>query len=186
MPRVMHSILRGSIAVAALFLATFLAADGASEPASAADRVGFPRDYRAKFQVIRRTNVPNKTQVGTVYANAEAASVSELAQLPYPNGSVIVFEWADTLKAADGTPEKGSDGVWRKGPITRVDVMRREAGFGELYGDARATEWEFASYFPDGRAMKAGAETMSCAKCHRGAAVRDSVFRGRFPELEKK
>lgn len=182
----MNAIFRGCLVSAALSLVTLFAADAVKEAVPAADRVGFPRDYRTKFQVIRRTNVPNKSQVGTVYANNSAASVAELAQLPYPNGSVVVFEWADSQKAADGTPKNGTDGIWRKGSVTRVDVMRREAGYGSLYGEARATEWEFASYFPDGKPMKVAAETLSCAKCHRDAGARDSVFRGRFPELEKK
>ncbi len=177
---------RAAIAGALLVVVTTLLAADATKEAAAADRVGFPREFRSKFEVIRRTNVPNNSQVGTVYANGRAASVSDLAKLPYPKGSVIVFEWADSVKDAAGAPEMGADGIWKKGPVTRIDVMRREAGYGALYGDDRATEWEFASYFPDGRPMKLAAETLDCAKCHRKATERDGVFRGRFPELPKK
>jgi hypothetical protein len=182
----MNIILRvGAFAAALLLVVSLLAAD-AGKAGAVTDRVGFPRDYRTKFQVIRRTNVPNKSQVGTIYGNDRAASITDLAKLPYPNGSIIVFEWAESVKAADGTPETGADGIWRKGDVTRIDVMRREANFGALYGEERATAWEFASYFFDGRPMKLGAETLDCAKCHRKATERDAVFRGRFPELPKK
>jgi hypothetical protein len=182
----MKTLVRAGVFSAALLLvAPFFAAD-AGKADVITDRVGFPRDYRTKFQVIRRTNVPNKSQVGTIYANDRAASITDLTKLPYPNGSVIVFEWADSMKAADGTPATGADGIWRKGEVTRIDVMRREANYGALYGGERATDWEFASYFFDGRPMKLGADTLDCAKCHRKAAERDAVFRGRFGEMPKK
>jgi hypothetical protein len=182
----MNTLLRFGAVVFVLVLVTSVPAADAGKAGPITDRVGFPRDYRTKFQVIRRTNVPNKNQVGTIYANDRAASLTDLAKLPYPNGSVIVFEWADSVKAADGTPQTGADGIWRKGEVTRIDVMRREANYGALYGEERATDWEFASYFFDGRPMKLGAETLECAKCHRKAMERDAVFRGRFPELPKK
>jgi hypothetical protein len=148
--------------------------------------VGFVRDYASKFRVIRRTNVAASARVGTVYVNELATSVTTIEQLPYPYGSVIVFEWAETEKDAAGAPIVGPNGLWRRTGLAKIDVMRRETGFGEIYGADRAGDWEFATYKPDGVPMKTSTETLACAKCHRGAAVRDFVFRGRFPEMETK
>lgn len=161
---------------------TLIAAEATKQP----DRVGYPRDYATTFESVRRTNVPQGKRVGTAYLNAPASRVKSLEQLPYPYGSVIVFEWFETEKDAAGNPITGRDGLWRTTKLARVDVMRREKGFGGAYGEDRAGEWEFASYQPDGSPMKLDGDGRACAKCHRGAAERDSVFRGRFPELPKK
>ena len=119
----------------------------ALQAADPADRVGFPADYRG-FAVLRAANITQQKRLGTIYANVPAASIHDVAKLPYPNGSVIVMEWATPRKAADGTPVTGADGLWKKGEVVRLDVMRREAGYGAAYGDKRAGEWEFASYEP--------------------------------------
>jgi hypothetical protein len=145
------------------------------------DRVGFPAEYR-RLGVLRAANMTRQQQLVTVYGNAAAAGVTELSGLPYPSGSVLVMEWATPVKAADGSPVAGPDGLWQRGEVVRLDVMRRQAGFGEAYGDKRAGEWEFASYTPDGRPFAPAIDAAACAACHRGAtAARDFVFRGRFP-----
>ena len=65
-----------------------------------------------------------------------------------------------------------------------IDVMRREAGYGESYGERRSGEWEYASYRPDGSFLQPIEKSASCAECHQTAsASRDFVFRGRFPPL---
>jgi hypothetical protein len=163
------------------------AAERASQPDAgradqpAADRVGFPSDYRS-FPLLRTTNVAQRQQLGTIYGNAAAAGVKELAALPYPNGSVLVFEWATPAKGADGAPVTGADGLWQRGEVVRIDVMRRQSGYGEAYGDKRAGDWEFASYTPDGKPFTPAVDAAACAGCHRTAtAARDFVFRGRFP-----
>ena len=175
--------------VALIGVATLVAAAQVAERVEMSsmppDRVGFPADYKT-FQMVRRINVPNKKQVGTVYANKAAEGVTDLAQLPYPAGAMMVFEWSETEKDATGAPITEADGLWRRTTVAQIDVMRREPGYGGLYGEARAGEWEFARYAPDGAPMKRGAKTLACAKCHRDAAPRDFVFRGRFPALEKK
>ena len=108
-----------------------------------------------------------------------------MGKLPYPNGSVVVMEWATPRKAADGTPVTGADGLWEKGEVVRIDVMRREAGYGAAYGDKRAGEWEFASYKPDGSPFEPKIDAAACAACHRKpGTARDFVFRGRFPRVD--
>jgi hypothetical protein len=151
---------------------------------TADDRVGFPADYQTRFQSIRASNKVAKTLLGTIYANEKAASIHEVAKLPYPNGSVIVMEWAQPLKDDRGALLVDGNGLWRKGEVVRIDVMRREAGYGASYGEQRSGDWEFASYRPDGSVMQSAEAGGSCAQCHRTAtAERDFVFRGRFPPL---
>ncbi len=170
-------MIRGLVVV----LAGVTVITGSVHAADPADRVGFPADY-PRFAVLRAANKPGQTQLGTIYGNAPAASIDDIAKLPYPNGSVIVMEWSTPLKAADGTPIAGADGLWRKGEVVRVDVMRREAGYGAAYGERRAGEWEFASYRADGRALEPAIDAAACAACHRKpGTARDFVFRGRFP-----
>jgi hypothetical protein len=154
----------------------------AGEPA---DRVGFPADYRS-YAVLRAANITQQSRLGTIYGNAAAASIHDLGALPYPNGSVIVMEWATPRKAADGTPVTAADGLWQKGEVVRIDVMRRGPGFGAAYGDKRAGEWEFASYRPDGTPFEPAIDAAACAACHAKPGVaRDFVFRGRFPSLDR-
>jgi hypothetical protein len=153
-------------------------------------RVPLPKDYQTKFTAIRVANKQRDTQqgkvptLGTAYANDSAAAVTDLSHLPYPNGSVIVFEWAQAVLGADGKPVADANGLWQKGPIARIDVMQRGKGYGEAYGDKRATEWEFASYNADGTPVTPPVVPSSCAECHAKAASRDCVFRGRFPAIE--
>ncbi|HWA25727.1 MAG TPA: cytochrome P460 family protein [Lacunisphaera sp.] len=167
-----------------LVVALLAAPAPAADTSPAADRVGFPAGYAASFEAIRVANKTKVTNLGTIYANARAASVKGLGGLPYPDGSIIVMEWAEPLKGEDGALLTDANGLWRKGRVVRVDVMRRERGYGEAYGEKRAGEWEFASYLPDGTRVESAGKPVSCAQCHRKAGVeRDYVFQGRFPPL---
>jgi hypothetical protein len=143
------------------------------------DRVGFPKDYRATFKVLgvpARTNLAPSV-VMTAYGNDRAASVTNAAQLPYPNGSVIVMEFAEALQDAEGKPLLDANGQPQKGKVQHVDVMRRGEGFGEAYGPNRSGEWEFAGYHLNGSYSTAPAKSASCAQCHRKAgAAKDFVF----------
>ncbi len=172
--------------VALVIASSLLASETAKETKPNPERVPFPKDYQNFFQEIRASNKTAQTQLGTIYANAPAASVKELVKLPYPDGSVIVMEWAEPVKDAKGELLLDANGNWRKGPVVRVDVMRREKGFGVEYGDKRAGEWEFASYRPDGSLLPSAQSPSACAACHVKAAERDYVFRGRFPVIEQK
>jgi cytochrome P460 len=167
----------------ALLFAAVAVIAGTVQAADPADRVGFPADYRG-YAVLRSANITSQSRLGTIYGNVPAASIHEAAKLPYPNGSVMVMEWATPVKNADGSPVVGADGLWQKGEVVRLDVMRRGAGFGTAYGDKRAGEWEFASYQPDGRPFEPKVDGSTCAACHSKPAARDFVFRGRFPSLD--
>jgi hypothetical protein len=157
-----------------------------AQPSPRADRVGFPKGYEQQFEKLRTMSANERLQVGTVYANKAAASPTSLDALPYPNGSIIVMEWRAARKDAAGKPLLDPNGGFQQGDVVRFDVMRREAGWGAAYGADRAGEWEFASYGPAGAALDPPADPAACARCHKQAAARDFVFRGRFPEQERR
>lgn len=163
-----------------------LATQAVGQNDAVVDRVGFPVGYQNDYTVIRTVNKTQPMKFATIYANHAAASIKETGQLPYPAGSILVMEWAEPLKGADGALLTGANGLWRKGAVVRVDVMRHEPGYGEFYGEQRSGEWEFASYRPDGSPFQPPVQGVSCAKCHQQAGTaRDFVFQGRFPPLEK-
>lgn len=146
----------------------------------AEDRVGLP-DYSG-FPVLRTFYGARLQRVGIVHANERAASVTDLANLPYPHGSIFVVEWRRALVGEDGQPLRDAAGEMRSAEIVQIDVMRREPGFGAAYGAARNGDWEYASYNPDRSHATPPAGTGQCAACHlRAGAGRDFVFRGRFP-----
>jgi hypothetical protein len=170
-------------AIPGLMLAFSLAgAEAVKDTDAVPARVPFPKDYQTTFHKIRVANQPSSSELGTIYANDPAASIGELGQLPYPDGSVFVMEFSEPLKDGKGGLLTDADGTWKKGTVRRVAVMRREKGFGAMYGDKRAGEWEFVTYRPDGilLPLESGA---ACAACHARAPDRDFVFRGRFPAV---
>ena len=76
------------------------AADSITPPAPTVDRVGFPKAYAEKLQVLRAVNKEKELKAVTVYGNGPAASVTNAAQLPYPYGSIIVMETASARKGS--------------------------------------------------------------------------------------
>ena len=145
-----------------------------------ADRVGFPAGYQKQFKLLGDSGMDKGGRITTTYGNELAASITSAPQLPYPNGTVILMEFANSLKDGEGELLRDSSGEPLKGEVVRVDVMRRGSGFGQAYGASRAGDWEFASYRPDGSSTPAN--SADCAACHRNAgAAKDFVFRLRVP-----
>jgi hypothetical protein len=144
------------------------------------DRVGFPGDYTRSLRQVSDTVFVERTGLTTVFANELAASAPGFSQARYPNGSVIMMEFANPQRDGEGELLRDRHGTPLKGEIVRIDVMRRGTGFGEHYGENRAGEWEFASYRPDGSTLTSSDKTGHCAACHRNAgADKDFVFRTR-------
>lgn len=158
-------------------------------PASAptTDRVGFPTDYARTFTILRRTTDAAAARQVTVYGNAPAASIKELAALPYPQGSVLVMETMQLKKDAAGKALQDGLGKYVEETVLGLHVMRREAGFGVDYGNQRAGEWEFVEYHADGTFITPPAKSTSCSACHLKDAgpARDYVFKARFADTAK-
>ena len=154
----------------------------ASSGASAAnpDRVGFPRDYAAQFRMLGGTVNDDSLGLTTVYGNELAASVASSERPAYPNGSVILMEFAEPLRDGEDQLLRDARGQPLRGPFAHIDVMRRGAGYGDAYGASRAGEWEFASYRPDGSVLISSAQGARCAGCHlKAGAEKDFVYRKR-------
>jgi hypothetical protein len=165
-------------------LAVAMLAIGAEAPpgAAPADRVGFPHDYRAALKLLSVSVKDEEPSVMTAYGNGGATSITTSAQLPYPYGTLIAMEFAHGVRDGEGQLMYEAGGAPLKADVQRIDVMRRERGYGEMYGDSRAGEWEFASYRPDGTTLVSPENAGTCAACHRKAgAERDFVYRLRVP-----
>jgi Cytochrome P460 len=144
------------------------------------DRVGLPPDYTTRFQVLGDTVHDDRHGLTTVYANELAASVAHTEAAHYPNGSVILMEFAEPQRDGEDQLLRDAHGQPMKGSITHIDVMRRGGGFGEVYGSNRAGDWEFASYRADGTTLIEPANAVQCAACHlKAGAEKDFVYRHR-------
>jgi uncharacterized protein (TIGR02246 family) len=148
----------------------------------AADRVGFPRDYRSALKLLGVAVKDQEPSVMSAYGNDRATSITASTQLPYPYGTVIAMEFAHGMRDGEGQLLRDPKGTPLMADVARIDVMRRERGYGEGYGENRAGEWEFASYRPDGTTLVAPEYAGACAACHRKAGVeRDFVYKLRVP-----
>lgn len=154
---------------------------GAGAGADATPPAGvFPANYRTALRKMGDTVYDEKFGLSTVYVNEPAASVVPFSQARFPDGSVILMEFAQPQRDGEGELLRDAKGAPLRGEIAHIDVMRRVAGFGAAYGDDRAGEWEFSSYRADGTTLVAPASGAHCAGCHRNAgADKDFVFRTR-------
>lgn len=141
---------------------------------------GLPRDYATAMRRVSDTVYNEKSGLTTVFANDLAASIADPSQQHYPDGAVILMEFAEPQRDGKGELLRDEHGTPLKGPIDHIDVMRRGPGLGAAYGAERAGEWEFASYRSDGSVRLAVDKAVQCAACHRKAgADKDFVFRMR-------
>jgi ketosteroid isomerase-like protein len=143
-----------------------------------ADRVGFPAGYLSSLELLSVTARADGSEIMTTFANSLASSAIKSGKVPYPDGAVILMEFALPSRDGEGQVLRDSSGKPVKGEIAHIDVMRRGEGFGAAYGDNRAGNWEFASYARDGKTLIAPASAGHCAACHqRAGAAKDYVFR---------
>jgi ketosteroid isomerase-like protein len=146
--------------------------------ASPRDPAGLPLDYAHRLRQLGDTVEDAGNGLSTVYANELAAGAAASEGTSYPNGSVILMEFAEAQRDGEAQLVRDAHGRPVKGAITHVDVMRRGAGFGAAYGDSRAGEWEFASYRRDGSTLIAPEKAGHCAACHlKAGAAKDFVYR---------
>ena len=154
-----------------------------AEPSPAPDRVGFPANYASSLKLLGVIRTEKSPEFITAYGNDLAVSITREDQLPFPDGTVLMMEFANAAKDANGATLRDAGGQLIKGDVVRVDVMRRGSGFGVVYGESRAGEWEFASYNPDGTTRIPPDKAVNCAACHRKVgAAKDFVHRVRVPE----
>jgi hypothetical protein len=154
------------------------------EPSKETDRVGFPEGY-ARFAVLRTVLRDNGAKRVTIYGNDLAAGVTNKAQLPYPNGAVLVMETAGTAKDGDGKPVMDADGLPKKDQVLGLHVMRRGPDFGAAYGEKRSGQWEYAEYRADRSYITTPANSATCSECHiKAGPEKDYVYNGRFADTK--
>ena len=167
----------------ASFLAVLLPA-GQSQNAPApptGERIAFPEGYPEKYQVLRLVDKADKKQVVTVYGNDAAASTKGTSQLPYPYSSIIVMETSSALTDSQGKVMLDDKGHYRKDKVLGLHVMRKERGFGQVYGQNRTGEWEYVEFRPDRGYLTPPEKSSVCAECHlKAGRERDFVYRGRL------
>ena len=121
-----------------------------------------------RFEQVRSMDRKQEPTHGTVFLNAPAATVTTAGQ-PYPFGSVVIMEW-----------RKGG----KDGEVARLDVMRKERGYGAAYGADKNGDWEYASYSPDGKLITDAAASLACAQVPLEGRRREGLrLRGRFARL---
>ena len=166
-----------AIPVLCILGVALLAQIASSEP-PAADRVGFPKDYRTQFEVLGVVVRDEAPEVRTAYGNEQAAAALSRKQPPFSDGSIIMIEFAYALRDANNQIVRDANGVVQKGAVEHVDVMKRGKNFGESYGANRAGEWEFAGYKLDGSYTTTPEASVGCAACHvKAGAEKDFVYR---------
>jgi hypothetical protein len=172
----------GVLFLVGVLAGALLADEPPDPPAPTVDRVGFPKDYQDKFEVLRSVNRSEKQQLITVFGNTMAATIKRMDQLPYPYGSILVMETASAQKDSEGKPLLDEKGTYKKDQVLGLHVMRREKDFGEAYGKNRTGEWEYAEYRADGSYITPPQKSFACAECHvKAGRERDFVYRGRLP-----
>jgi plastocyanin len=144
------------------------------------DRVGFPEDYRDSFRQFYVFDRFDAGLISYVCANEVATTVEEGA--PFPYSSILLSETWRPLRDEDGDLVADDAGRLIRSELVFALLMRKEPGFGEMYGSDRSGEWEYNGFLPDGSYQARPEQTASCAACHAVAAGehRDWVFR---PEL---
>jgi hypothetical protein len=144
----------------------------------AAQAGALPANYSTSLRRVGDTLFDEKVGVTTVFVNELAGSVKGFSQERYPEGSLIVMEFAQPQRDGEGELLRDARGQPLKGAVDYLAVMRRVAGYGAEYGEARAGEWQFSTYRPDGSPLIAPEAAVQCAACHKKAgAERDFVYR---------
>jgi hypothetical protein len=143
-----------------------------------ADRVRFPVGYTEKLTQQGEALFKERSGVTTVYVNDLALNAVKSGAAQFPDGAIVVMEFAKPVKDAAGQPVRDAGGVLLKGEIEHVDVMTR--GQADADDPSRAGHWSFASFGADGKVLVSPAQGAKCADCHRNAgAEKDFVFRTR-------
>jgi hypothetical protein len=135
------------------------------------DLVGFPRDYEKTFRFSHVFNNRERPNLREVWINPTGDKTEPGKEFPY--GTVIVM-LSYQSKTQDGKPLKDESGLYLKGALSRIDVMRKEKGYGTRYGENRSGEWEYNAYRPSGDLVVG--DTARCATCHLDASGTDYVF----------
>ncbi len=162
-----------SFAAAALTL--LLAACASAPPVVRDGQLAVPAGYQNWPKFLSAVQRPDAKQVREIYMNPAAASAT--AAGGFGNGSLFVMENYAAVEGADGRLATGPDGKLVKGPLLRVFVMGKNAGWGQDVPEAqRNGNWVYAAWLADGR-TRGPEDPATCRACHLPLAAKDFVHR---------
>jgi len=161
--------------VAAIFL-TACASSPSSPPAVSAapaaapaapklkdGEVVLPSDYKSWPRFLPSVDRTDNKQIRDIYINPTGAKTN--AGDKFPNGTISVMEIYKAHQNPDGSLRKGADGSLTKDGLSKIFVMQKGAGWGELAPEGlKNGDWSYSAYMPNGTASPE--PTAACRGCH--------------------
>ena len=137
------------------------------------DKVAFPayQDH-VLYGVLDQ---PDIKEVRELYVSPEALKGLKAGQ-PLPSGTVLTAPTFKALLNDKGELERDANDRLIRGPLNRIVVMEKRAGWGAEYPvELRNGEWEYAIFNPDGK-LRTNANFNACFQCHKPKSDQDFVF----------
>src|SRR5262245_25051914 len=138
-----------------------------------AEKVAFPvYQGHVLYEVLDKHQ---DKEIMEFYIDREALQRLKQGQ-PLPSGAVLTRPTFKARVNDQGELEKDANGRLIRGPLNRIVVMEKRAGWGAEYpAELRNGEWEYAIFDPDGK-LRANANYTACFQCHKPKADQDFVF----------
>jgi Cytochrome P460 len=135
-----------------------------------------PADYRSWARFVPTVDRHDIAQVREIYVNDVGAAAK--AGQPFPNGTLFVMEIYTARPHADGAPAFDPSGRLVKGPLSKLYVMAKGAGWGGAVQppELRTGDWVYSAFQPDLRTPTDDA-IAACRGCHLPLAKQDFVPR---------
>ena len=152
----------------AILIAMFLASCAQTPPPAPVAKLKdgelpLPADYKSWPVFLKDVQRPDANQIRDIYINTTGSKTA--AGQAFPNGTVSVMELYKAKENADGSLAKGADGKLEKGPLFKVFVMGKGAGWGDSApAGMKNGDWIYGAYLADG---KPGPDPIvACRSCH--------------------
>ena len=135
-----------------------------------------PPDYRSWPRFLSTIDRHDAAQVREIYVNEVGAAAR--AGQKFPNGTIFVMEIYQARPHADGAPAFDPSGRLVKGPLQKLFVMGKGAGWGDAVEPQklRNGDWVYSAFLPDGKTPTTD-ELAACRGCHLPLAKQDFVPR---------
>jgi hemoglobin len=135
-----------------------------------------PPDYRSWPRFLSTIDRHDAAQVREIYVNEVGATTR--AGQAFPNGTIFVMEIYQARPHADGAPAFDPSGRLVKGPLQKLFVMGKGAGWGDGVEPQklRNGDWVYSAFLPDLR-TPAPDDLAACRGCHLPLAKQDFVHR---------
>lgn len=118
---------------------------------------------------------PDIAEIREAYINPEALKKYRPGT-PFPSGTVLTMPTFRALRNEKGDFVRDANGRLVRGPLDRIVVMEKRAGWGAEYPETvRNGEWEYERFKPDGT-RDPTASIPGCFQCHKPFEKLDYVF----------